>query len=160
MRKGRPIVVTDRHRIAARLLNEGKSIYDAMLEAGYSPKTSMKGHRGITRGIQQALIDSGKGKAFAMQGKMLRDHPERLHNAVVGALYDAAVNPRSKGVNAAKALGNHRIVNAFVQDQTQNIMVIQAPAEWTGKAATDNAKLPNGAKKALPPAETDLPPYE
>ena len=156
----RPIIVTDRHRIAAKAISDGKSIYDAMLEAGYSPSVAKRGHAGITRGIRQALVDMGNGKRFAMMGKQLRRDPERLHDAVVGALYDASVNPRSKGVNAAKALGNHRLVNAFVQDATQNILVIQSPAEWAGKKAADNVAAPKGAQKALPPSETDLPNYE
>lgn len=160
MGKPRPIIVTDRHRIAAKAISEGRTLKDAMLEAGYSPSVAERGHAGLTRGIRQALIDMGQGKRFAMMGKQLRQYPERLHNAIVGSLYDAMVNPRSKGVNAAKALGNHKIVNAFVQDQSQIGIIIQAPAEFKISDSAVKQIEAEKAPKALPPAESDLPNYE
>lgn len=152
---GRHVVVTDKDRKIAKELLTGKSIYDVLTENGYSPKWARQGKAALSKGMQSAMLE--QGQRIEWLGEKLLENPRLIENSVVGWLYQAMIDGRSKGVTAAKLLGGHRKVDMFTSDAQQNVLIIQAPSDWK---APDRNYAPKAQAPALPPAEDDLPEYE
>lgn len=157
------ITITERdRRIAAAVLKGDKPIYEILIAEGVRPSTATKGQAALTKGIRLAMLQM-RGRHYATVGKELLSDPQQIEQHVTGFLYESTLDRNSKGVAAAKLLGQHKRVDMFTGDAQQNVLVIAAPADWKpkvherdGVAREKTIDVP----AALPPAEDDLPEYE
>jgi hypothetical protein len=152
---GKHVVIREKDRDMAKEILAGKPIYEVLIANGYSPKWARQGKAALSKAIQSAMLE--QGGRFEWMGARLLENPQLIENSVVGWLYQAMIDGRSKGVTAAKLLGTHRRVDMFASDAQQNILVIQAPSDWKAPNVTYE---PEQQEPALPPAQADLPEYE
>lgn len=139
----------------AELLNADTPVCKALEEAGYPESTCKRGWKGVPKIVNRLLIRS-MGERQERMGLQLMKDPAALEARIVGTMHNNMVQGRSKGVNAAKVLIQHKsVASAFVHESANNVVVIQAPADWKPTA------LPQwDDKPALPPTEADFPEYE
>jgi hypothetical protein len=152
---GRQIIVTEKDRIIAAEILKGVPIYQGLVGNGYSEKVARQGNAKVSKAIKLAMLEMGQRDDW--MGEQLLANPKLIENTVVGWLYRAMQDGRSRGVTAAKLLGQHRKVDMFASDQQNNVMVIQAPSDWK---APDVTYAPQEQQPALPPGEADTPDYE
>jgi hypothetical protein len=164
-KRTRTVTITAQQRMVAKLMLEGDekqkkySMKDAMLLAGYAESVARRGNAAIGKAIRLAMLEF-QGEHLQQMGQELRANPELAHDTVVGWLYQSMLDRNTKGVGAAKLLGLHRAIDMFVKDgNQQNVLVIQAPTEFSG-LTNGNVSKDEDIPKALPPANADLPEYE
>ena len=129
-------------------------MHAALVEAGWSERQARKGRAAVPNRVYEIMLE--RGVPFEHIGRKLLEHPERIEARVVGFLDDAMMRRTNKGVSAARLLGSHKRVNAFVEDQSQQVLVIQAPADWKPGQFKPSEPVP----PALPPSEAEFPEYE
>lgn len=154
--KPHPVRITEKDRVIAKELLEGKSILETLVGNGVNENYARKGAAALTKGIKAALLEHGT--KYEWMGSKLLENPKLIENNVVGFLYESMLKRTNKGVTAAKLLGQHRRVDMFASDAQQNVLVIAAPSDW--KPADGQPVAAAGMPTALPPAEADEPDYE
>jgi hypothetical protein len=153
--KRRTVHITERDRLVAKDLMEGKTIMEALVGNGYSEKVARKGQAALTNPIKAALLEHGT--KYEWMGSRLLENPRLIENNVVGFLYESMLKRTNKGVTAAKLLGSHRTVDMFASDAQQNVLVIASPSDWK---QPERSFQPEAQPKALPPGDADDVPYE
>lgn len=145
----------DRIEKLVGMLAADKPVCDALREAGFPEAAARKGWRRVPKKAL-ALLMQRHGIKQEKIGHALMQDPNALEARIVGAMHDNMIMGRSKGVNAAKVLIQHKsVASAFVHESANNVVVIQAPADWKPKPAIEWDDKP-----ALPPSEADFPEYE
>lgn len=118
--------INERQKLAAKGLVEGKPIYRAMIDAGYSRNTAVNGRQGVSAKIIRAM---GKhGRKFIDLGRISAEDQELM---VRGRLVANTIEGKDSGVMSAKALGTDRRVNMFTPENMVGIQIINAPKEMS-----------------------------
>ena len=114
---------------AAELLNEGKPIVHALLEAGYSEAVARQGKKSITKPIRDELIamHSTRIKELAQIGRSVS--PQEQEDIVRGALVQNALEGQDRAAMSLKLLGQDRRVNMWTPDVQMGVIVLQSPKD-------------------------------
>lgn len=138
----------------ADLLCADKPVCEALLEAGYSASESKRGWASVPKIVHRLMVE--RNKRYEVMGKTLIDNPDSLERQMVGKNYETMMRDDKKSVDASKFLSTHKSVSTkFVQEQRNNVVVIQAPADWA-----PSLKAARPQPKGLPVAQDDMPEYE
>ncbi len=128
--------IADKHMAVARgVLADGKSLRAAMLENGYSPRSSSLGVRATRREIP------GIDAAFMRVAKEISWKPEEVKAAIRHRLMTDLTNGKSSGVaREAELLGRDKTIDMFVRTTDVQIGIFNNLLE---------------APDPLPPADVD-----
>jgi len=105
------------------MIVNGASYQDALLHAGYSPKTAKSGRSAVPAAMWDEIVSLGR--AYAAIGSKL-DLAE-VSNRIKGRLYVNAIAGKSDGNEACKLLGTHKDHQLFQPDSQIGVIVLQAP---------------------------------
>src|SRR4051794_33939273 len=110
-----------------KLVADGMSRKQAMIEAGWSPAQAAKGQAAVSKPMLDAVVD-----ALAKQGKELEAlgssmSPEQQENIARGRLAMNTINGSDDGVQSAKLLWQDKRVGALQSETLIQAVIIQAP---------------------------------
>jgi hypothetical protein len=93
-------------KLAGLLIQGNLTLYDALVEAGWSERQARKGRAAIPQRVDEIMLD--RGVPLERTGRKLLADPERMEERVVGFLDDAMMRRTNKGVLAARLLAATR----------------------------------------------------
>jgi hypothetical protein len=107
----------------AKGISEGKTIKDAMIDAGYPKSRALRGTAGLTKKMVRAMAD--EGYKLAEFGKSL--DLETLKNIAIGRLATNAIQGKDGGVMSAKQIGQHKDIGLWVAESMAGVIMINVP---------------------------------
>jgi hypothetical protein len=116
----------------AKGISEGKTIKDAMIDAGYPKSRALRGTAGLTKRMIQAM--ASEGLKLAEFGKSL--NLETLKNMTIGRLAKNMIEGKDGGVMSAKTMGSHRELNLWTPEHMAGIIVLAAPVKFSENKKT------------------------
>ena len=123
-RVGRSPEDEERNARAAELMMDGKCIYQAMKQAGFSENVARKGRKALNSGIMAKF----KQKGFALMSVSDAMSAEDQERFVRGGLVENVLRGEDKAVQSLKLLGQDARVNMFRPENMTGIIVLQPPA--------------------------------
>lgn len=116
-----------RNEKVARSLADGATPQEALLKAGYSPKSAIQGKWKLPQGAIEKLAEL-KGKDFAAAVELgRRVKPEEMRLAVLGGLARGVADRDDKGVQMLKLAGNLKELQMFTPESQIGVIVLGAP---------------------------------
>jgi len=109
-------------RRCARLLAQGVSYSEAMIQSGYSVNTAKRGKDGVPDVVWRMV--PAKAKRLLELGKLDTETYKRL---TLGRLADNVIQGKDGGVMSAKALGSTRELDLFRTESQVGVIVVNAP---------------------------------
>ena len=93
----------------------------AMKAAGYSDSVAKNGLSVARKNTVLRKILTKMENKLIDQGFNYLSMPDRMHALAVGRVVQATIDGEEKGVNAARTLGSHRLVQAFTPANQVNV---------------------------------------
>jgi hypothetical protein len=131
--------VEAKHREAAKnVLRKGKTVFEALVEAGYAPKQAKKGLLTVRRSSPLRVAFQQEAERIAEESKKAPLFPSdsSLEGLIMARLEGNILKGEDKAVMSCKLAGSHRKLSLWAPESVSGVIVINAPFAGV-LAATD-----------------------